>query len=168
MSETCADIIAATTADPLCLYQVERIGQKHQAGSDSLLTAQVFFKIVDVRFNGMSHLDRDKYNCELFGYGSNNTVYRPGHVAATPTKSASSAAMANSAAALGNTAVAYAITSNSNGAANLNAAFVANGELHNAPAVVYTLASTAAFRGNSVLQDCLCLDCAAVLPAYMM
>jgi hypothetical protein len=118
----------ATTANVCCLYQVERIGQKHQAGSDSLLTAQVFFKIVDVRFNGMSHLDREKYNCELFGYGSNNTVYRPGHVAATPTKSASSAAMANSAAALGNTAVAYAITSNSNGAANLNAAFVANGE----------------------------------------
>ena len=164
---------------------MERIGQKHQAGSDSLLTAQVFFKLVDMRFGGMAQLDRDKYNCELFGYGNNNTVYRPGHMSssvvnATPTKgsgghnshstsaavarhaaareeasnaattgsnsnanssnvtSSSSSAGSAAAAAPHNTAVAYAITSNSNGAANLSAAFVANGVIAvnavNAPA----------------------------------
>jgi hypothetical protein len=99
------------------------------------VSLQVFFKLVDVRFGGMANLDRDKYNCELFGYGSNATVYRPGHMSAsmanaTPTKAqlhaahtpASHADTSNS-----NTAVAYAITSNSNGAANLNATFVANG-----------------------------------------
>lgn len=100
--------------------QVERIGQKHQAGSDSLLTAQVFFKIVETKFEGMANLDREKYLGELFGYGNNNTVYRPGHgpppgVGATPTPT--------------KPASAYAISANNpnNGVTNLSAAFAGNG-----------------------------------------
>ncbi|CAM9694547.1 unnamed protein product [Chrysoparadoxa australica] len=57
--------------------QVERIGQKHQAGSDSLLTAGAFFKMCEVSFGSVKDLE-DKHNGELFGYGKNNTVYRPG------------------------------------------------------------------------------------------
>eukprot|EP00611_Tribonema_gayanum_P022130 TRINITY_DN438_c0_g1_i2.p1 TRINITY_DN438_c0_g1~~TRINITY_DN438_c0_g1_i2.p1 ORF type:complete len:362 (-),score=122.75 TRINITY_DN438_c0_g1_i2:135-1220(-) len=107
---------------------VERIGQKHQAGSDSLLTAQVFFKIVETKFNGS--LDREKYNSELFGYGNNNTVYRPGqNVTSTPTKAA----------------VSYTITANSNGAANLSAAFAANG--------VVSMSNGAGAYANAPLPD---------------
>jgi CCR4-NOT transcription complex subunit 7/8 len=33
--------------------QVERIGPMHQAGSDSLLTAQTFFSLINRHFNGI-------------------------------------------------------------------------------------------------------------------
>ncbi len=58
--------------------KIERIGQKHQAGSDSLLTEQVFFKIIEMQLGGLENLEKEKYNLELFGYGQNATVYRPG------------------------------------------------------------------------------------------
>lgn len=38
---------------------VSRIGQQHQAGSDSLLTANTFFKLRDVYFDGV--IDDSKY-----------------------------------------------------------------------------------------------------------
>ncbi|KAG5175223.1 ribonuclease H-like domain-containing protein [Tribonema minus] len=98
---------------------VERIGQKHQAGSDSLLTAQVFFKIVDTKFNGMSNLSREKYNLELFGYGNNNTVYRP----ALQQQPAATAAMMTP----NKPATSYTVSSNSNGTANVGTAFASNG-----------------------------------------
>jgi CCR4-NOT transcription complex subunit 7/8 len=46
---------------------VERIGPMHQAGSDSLLTAATFFKLVEVYFNG--NLDDSKYAGLLYGLG---------------------------------------------------------------------------------------------------
>merc|ERR1719162_759608 len=46
---------------------VERIGPMHQAGSDSLLTAATFFKLVEVYFN--SNLDDSKYAGLLYGLG---------------------------------------------------------------------------------------------------
>eukprot|EP00611_Tribonema_gayanum_P022129 TRINITY_DN438_c0_g1_i1.p1 TRINITY_DN438_c0_g1~~TRINITY_DN438_c0_g1_i1.p1 ORF type:complete len:390 (-),score=142.69 TRINITY_DN438_c0_g1_i1:191-1360(-) len=98
---------------------VQRIGQKHQAGSDSLLTAQVFFKIVDTKFNGMSNLSREKYNLELFGYGNNNTVYRPAQQQQQP---AATAVMTPN-----KPATSYTVSSNSNGAANVGTAFASNG-----------------------------------------
>lgn len=41
--------------------QISRIGQKHQAGSDSLLTALIFFKLRDSFFDGT--IDDSKYLC---------------------------------------------------------------------------------------------------------
>mmetsp|Transcript_4207 Transcript_4207/g.12649 ORF Transcript_4207/g.12649 Transcript_4207/m.12649 type:complete len:286 (+) Transcript_4207:355-1212(+) len=49
------------------IYQVERYGQMHQAGSDSLLTLQVFLKMREVTFKG--HVDRKHYGI-LYGLGA--------------------------------------------------------------------------------------------------
>jgi CCR4-NOT transcription complex subunit 7/8 len=54
--------------------QVERIGPMHQAGSDSLLTAQTFFAFVKKHLSGTC--DDSKYRGELFGLGSNHTKYK--------------------------------------------------------------------------------------------
>ena len=54
--------------------QVERIGPMHQAGSDSLLTAQTFFAFVKKHLAGTC--DDSKYRGELFGLGSNHTKYK--------------------------------------------------------------------------------------------
>lgn len=53
---------------------VERIGPQHQAGSDSLLTANTFFKMRNVYFSGQSSgtdapLTLDKYANVLYGLG---------------------------------------------------------------------------------------------------
>lgn len=72
--------------------QIDRIGQKHQAGSDSLMTLQVFFRVCELKFGGAAALDKEKYNNELFGYGNNNTVYRPGAVQAQAQAAAANAA----------------------------------------------------------------------------
>lgn len=58
---------------------VARIGPMHQAGSDSLLTAQTFFKLCQLSsFQGgvPAVVADDKYRGELFGLGHNHTVYR--------------------------------------------------------------------------------------------
>lgn len=50
------------------LFMVPRIGPQHQAGSDSLLTAALFFKMRDVLFQG--EIDDDLYQGSLYGLGS--------------------------------------------------------------------------------------------------
>mmetsp|Transcript_7885 Transcript_7885/g.20872 ORF Transcript_7885/g.20872 Transcript_7885/m.20872 type:complete len:370 (-) Transcript_7885:9-1118(-) len=47
-------------------YDVSRYGQMHQAGSDSLLTLEVFYKMRDVTFSG--HIQQDMMNV-LYGLG---------------------------------------------------------------------------------------------------
>lgn len=54
--------------------QVERIGPMHQAGSDSLLTAQTFFALLKKHMN--SNCDDAKFRGELFGLGNNHTKYK--------------------------------------------------------------------------------------------
>ena len=54
--------------------QVERIGPMHQAGSDSLLTAQTFFALVAKHFN--TTIDDSKFRGELFGLGTNHTKFK--------------------------------------------------------------------------------------------
>jgi len=57
--------------------QVERIGPMHQAGSDSLLTAQTFFSLARRHFNGT--IEDSRFRGELFGLGSNYTKYKNNH-----------------------------------------------------------------------------------------
>jgi len=57
---------------------VERIGPQHQAGSDSLLTCQTFFKMKHLYFE--DKIDDEKYKGVLFGLGSSassNSVVVP-------------------------------------------------------------------------------------------
>jgi CCR4-NOT transcription complex subunit 7/8 len=54
--------------------QVERIGPMHQAGSDSLLTAQTYFALVSKNLGGVC--DDSKFRGELFGIGTNHTKYK--------------------------------------------------------------------------------------------
>lgn len=55
----------------------QRIGPMHQAGSDALLTADTFFKLVQ-RFDGIESVEYEhKFVNELFGLGGNGTGFRP-------------------------------------------------------------------------------------------
>lgn len=56
------------------VLQIERIGPMHQAGSDSLLTTQTFFGLLNKHMNGT--LDEAKFKGELFGIGNNHTKYK--------------------------------------------------------------------------------------------
>jgi len=47
---------------------VVRIGPQHQAGSDSLLTGQTFFKMRSMFFEGI--IDNDRFNSMLYGLGT--------------------------------------------------------------------------------------------------
>jgi len=52
-----------------------RIGQEHQAGSDSLLTMSTYFELARQKFVGPTgEIDDSKYKNELFGYGNNHTA----------------------------------------------------------------------------------------------
>lgn len=76
--------------------QVERVGPMHQAGSDSLLTAQTFFKLVQRHFaSSMSQggFDDARFKGELFGLGNNFTKYRPQGGPTAPVRSASAPAV---------------------------------------------------------------------------
>lgn len=59
---------------------VPRIGQAHQAGSDSLLTGQVYFKMKEKIFNG--HIDEDCYSGQVWGL--NAQMPNPGRDLNTP------------------------------------------------------------------------------------
>lgn len=56
------------------LLQIDRIGPVHQAGSDSLLTAQTFFTLINKHMAGVC--DDSKFRGELFGIGTNHTKYK--------------------------------------------------------------------------------------------
>lgn len=47
---------------------ITRVGTQHQAGSDSLLTSQAFFRILETRFD--KKLDDQRFNGVLFGLGT--------------------------------------------------------------------------------------------------
>mmetsp|Transcript_73527 Transcript_73527/g.148088 ORF Transcript_73527/g.148088 Transcript_73527/m.148088 type:complete len:309 (-) Transcript_73527:227-1153(-) len=58
-----------------------RIGPMHQAGSDSLLTCDAYFKLVEKYESMGERVDFNakdgKFTNELYGLGGNSTVYRP-------------------------------------------------------------------------------------------
>ena len=60
--------------------EIERIGEKHQAGSDSNLTVAAFFRMKQMFFEG--EIDDEKYNGHLYGLGpsfvTGNTVVNTG------------------------------------------------------------------------------------------
>ena len=72
---------------------MDRIGPMHQAGSDSLLTAQTFFSLLTKHFDG--DCDDSKFKGELFGLGTNHTKYKNGKF----TGSSNEAKMGSSASA---------------------------------------------------------------------
>lgn len=69
--------------------EVPRIGPQHQAGSDSLLTGQTFFKMKEMFFE--DDIDDSKYCGHLYGLGTNFVV--PSTTASSMTTSASTPAM---------------------------------------------------------------------------
>jgi CCR4-NOT transcription complex subunit 7/8 len=68
------------------ILQVMRIGPSHQAGSDSLLTASAFFKMLDRYFH--EQVDYAEFNGKLYGLGDTfsqmNGLPDPGRGGATP------------------------------------------------------------------------------------
>ena len=57
----------------------QRLGTEHQAGSDSLLTMTTYFALTKIKFTSADgKVDDSKYANELFGYGGNHTVRKPG------------------------------------------------------------------------------------------
>lgn len=56
------------------LLQIDRIGPVHQAGSDSLLTAQTYFTLINKHMSGVC--DDNKFKGELFGLGNNHTKHK--------------------------------------------------------------------------------------------
>jgi CCR4-NOT transcription complex subunit 7/8 len=68
------------------ILQVMRIGPSHQAGSDSLLTASTFFKMLDLYFH--DQVDYSEFNGKLYGLGDTfsqmNGLPDPGRGGATP------------------------------------------------------------------------------------
>lgn len=56
--------------------EVQRIGPMHQAGSDSLLTSQAYFKLMQQKMFTGPQYDDSKYCGELYGMGSNHTKFK--------------------------------------------------------------------------------------------
>lgn len=75
--------------------EVQRIGPQHQAGSDSLLTGQTFFKMKEMFFE--DDIDDSKYLGHVYGLGTN-------FVAPPTTTSSSTACLTTSATTAGDAA----------------------------------------------------------------
>merc|ERR1711894_343469 len=80
--------------------EVPRIGPQHQAGSDSLLTGQTFFKMKEMFFE--DDIDDSKYCGHLYGLGTNFVVNK--------NNNSSSVSLASLASTTSTTAVAAATT----------------------------------------------------------
>ena len=63
--------------------KIQRIGTQHQAGSDALLTAQVFFKLRELYFDN-GKIDYERYANQLYGLTS---LYNPASATGTSTGS---------------------------------------------------------------------------------
>ena len=85
------------------ILQVMRIGPSHQAGSDSLLTASTFFKMLDLYFH--DQVDYSEFNGKLYGLGDTfsqmNGLPDPGRGGATPAEREDRRADGHSAASAG-------------------------------------------------------------------
>ena len=68
--------------------EVTRVGPQHQAGSDSLLTGQTFFRMKEMFFE--DDIDDSKYLGHLYGLGTNHVVAAP--PSSTPVSTAAAAA----------------------------------------------------------------------------
>jgi len=68
--------------------EVTRVGPQHQAGSDSLLTGQTFFRMKEMFFE--DDIDDSKYLGHLYGLGTSHIVPPP--TAGTPVSTAAAAA----------------------------------------------------------------------------
>jgi len=75
--------------------EVTRVGPQHQAGSDSLLTGQTFFRMKEMFFE--DDIDDSKYLGHLYGLGTSHVVPTP----STSTPASTAAAAAAVAAATG-------------------------------------------------------------------
>lgn len=76
--------------------EVTRVGPQHQAGSDSLLTGQTFFRMKEMFFE--DDIDDSKYLGHLFGLGTSHVV-APANSSSTPVSTADSRAAAAAVAA---------------------------------------------------------------------
>jgi len=56
--------------------EVQRIGPMHQAGSDSLLTSQAYFKLMQQKLFTAPVYEDSKYCGEVYGMGSNHTKFK--------------------------------------------------------------------------------------------
>lgn len=74
--------------------EVTRIGPQHQAGSDSLLTGQTFFKMKEMFFE--DDIDDSKYCGHLYGLGTNFVVNKNSSSASLASMAAAAAAAAAS------------------------------------------------------------------------
>ncbi|PWN41243.1 CAF1-domain-containing protein [Ceraceosorus guamensis] len=73
---------------------VSRIGQQHQAGSDSLLTANTFFKLRNVYFDGV--IDDSKYLGCLYGFSTHANRAVGSTTASTSAANAAAAGVSSS------------------------------------------------------------------------
>lgn len=91
--------------------EVPRIGPQHQAGSDSLLTGQTFFKMKEMFFE--DDIDDSKYCGHLYGLGTNFVVNK--------NNNSSSVSLASLASTTSTTAVAAATTTTTSAAGTTEA-----------------------------------------------
>merc|ERR1712223_162157 len=100
--------------------EVLRIGPQHQAGSDSLLTGQTFFKMKEMFFE--DDIDDSKYCGHLFGLGTPYVV-TPGNTNSSPpiTTAATQASSTNTTSATTSAPASSSITASTASAASTSA-----------------------------------------------